>query len=544
MRRTEPLVNRTRLLGVVVAATASLSTLVAPSARADAVCTPTETSADWTTFGHDLSNSRTALPDAAGDIGTTTVPLLTKRWAFTTGTAFGGLADLNGTPIVAGDCLYIGDAAGFLYALSLADGSVVWKVDRSTPIDETGLGSGLFIGSPVVDHGVLYALASKANAPYLLAVDAATGDVLGEQTIVDDPQPDNGYYTQATPVIVGDVLLAGFSPAEGDATKRGGVALFDLNRRPGNPHDAHASDVPTWTPSSGNPMPEWTRTIMWTIPDDDFNNPPHYAGGGIWAAPAVDPTTGYAYVGTSNPYSKRVEHRYTNAIIKFGVDPTRTDYATIVASYKGLIDQYDETLKTASQPTCDAVGEEEALQEPVVGDSTPCAQLDLDFGASPNLFHDSAGQLLVGDLQKSGWYHAADAATMAPAWKMPVGGTCPLCNASASAIDGGAVIGTSAPGSVEFSISADDGTPRWDSPIGDGAHYESTSIANGVVFTVSNAGDLLAWDEATGVPLVHRPVQVDLPDGGTAAALSSSGIAIAHGLILVAAGNSIVAYSV
>ena len=84
-------------------------------------------------------------------------------------------------------------------------------------------------------------------------------------------------------------------------------------------------------------------------------------------------------------------------------------------------------------------------------------------------------------------------------------------------------------------------TPRRP-PIGDGTHYESTSVAGGAAFTADNAGVLHAWDLATGVPLLKRPVQADAGADGVAAAVSSAGIAIASGEVIVATGNVVVAY--
>lgn len=505
-----------RLLILLTAAVLGAGSLLAPAAHASATCGTTTAADEWPTFGRDATNTRTQA--LAGDIAPTTAPMLQPSWSFTTGTAFGGTGDLNGTPIVSGGCVYINTSTGRIIALNADSGSIVWEHDVAIPVADTGLGSGVFISSPVVDPVThqLYALVSRSGRPTVLALDLANGTLRGEHTIIEG----NGYYTQATPVLAGRVLIAGFSPVEGDPTERGGVTLFRL-------------------PSSARSSAPWHSTVVYTIPDDRFAQ--GYAGGGIWTAPAVDEATGYAYAGTSNPYSKQIEDRNTNAIIKIGVDPERADYGTIVGSYKGLIDQYDETVRQAADPTCAALGENDQLQEPVVGDSTFCAQLDLDFGASPNLFHDSAGRLLIGDLQKSGWYHAADAGDMSAVWKVPVGATCPACNAAAWAFDG-SLMGVSSPGSTMLSISRDTGSPQWASPVADGTHYQSTSIAGGVVFTIDNYGNLLAFDEATGAPLAKRPVQLDA-GGGTAPALSSAGVAIARGRVFAAAGNTVVAYA-
>ena len=69
------------------------------------------------------------------------------------------------------------------------------------------------------------------------------------------------------------------------------------------------------------------------------------------------PPVSHAYAGTSNPYSKKIEHPNTNAILKFGVVPGTADYGKIVGHYKGLVEQYRPELREAVDPVCDAVGE-------------------------------------------------------------------------------------------------------------------------------------------------------------------------------------------
>jgi outer membrane protein assembly factor BamB len=500
----------------MTAALLAAGSLLAPTAHAAATCGTTTAADEWPTFGRDVANSRTQ--SAAGDISPDSVHNLTPSWTYSTG-AGAGSGDLNGTPIVSGGCVFINTASGHIVALDAGTGAVVWEHHVDIPVADTGLGSGVFISSPVVDPVTqrLYALVSRSGRPSVIALDLADGRVRGEHTIIEG----NGYYTQATPVIAGRVLIVGFSPVEGDPNERGGVTLFRL-------------------PSSARSSAPWHSTVVYTIPDADFQNPPHYAGGGIWTAPAVDLDNGYAYAGTSNPYSKKVEHENTNAILKIDVDPSRDTYGTIIGSYKGLIEQYDENVRDIDQPVCDTTGEEDLSQEPV-GDSTTCLQLDLDFGASPNLFHASDGTLLVGDLQKAGVYHAARADTMAGVWKSTVGGSCAACNAAAWAFDG-SPIGVSSPGTTMFSLSKDDGSPQWASPVADGTHYQSTSIAGGVVFTVDNYGNLVAFDEATGLPIAKRPIALDT-SGTAGPALTSAGVAIARGRIYAAAGNTVVAYS-
>jgi hypothetical protein len=230
--------------------------------------------------------------------------------------------------------------------------------------------------------------------------------------------------------------------------------------------------------------------------------------------------------------SKTVEHRNTNAILKIDVDRDRPTFGTIVAAYKGNVDQYDATLQTLSQlPTC-SVSEVNAtwpLDDPV------CGQLDLDFGASPNLMTDASGQLLVGDLQKSGTYHVAHAGDMSPAWATTVGGTCQACNAASSAYDGSAVYVVGTPGGALWSLNAKDGSRNWVTPVADGTHYQSVSTADGVVWTVDGNGFLDGWSAADGSVLVKRPMSADV--GGATVSLTSAGVAIADHSVFAATSD-------
>jgi outer membrane protein assembly factor BamB len=202
----------------------------------------------------------------------------------------------------------------------------------------------------------------------------------------------------------------------------------------------------------------------------------------------------------------------------------------VVAAYAGNVDQYTDTLQTLSgTPVCSA-SDNPAVPYPL--DDPACGQLDLDFGASANLFTDGKGNKLVGDLQKSGVYHAARADTMKPAWSRIVGVSCQACNAASTAFDGHSITGVGTPGGELFSLDRDDGAPDWMSPIADGAHYQSTSTADGVVYTLDGNGFLDVLDAATGDTIARRPLSADA--GVPVEGLTSSGVAIAEHRVFAA----------
>ncbi|MEA3055397.1 MAG: hypothetical protein QOD30_829, partial [Actinomycetota bacterium] len=183
-----------RLLAPLTAALLGAGSLLAPAARAAATCGTTTAADEWPTFGRDVTNTRTQ--ELPGDISPDTVRNLTPAWTFSTG-AGAGTGDLNGTPIVSGGCVYINTSTGRIVALDADTGTVVWEHDVAIPVADTGLGSGVFISSPVVDPVTqqLYALVSRSGRPSVVALDLADGRVRGEHTIIEG----NGYYTQATP---------------------------------------------------------------------------------------------------------------------------------------------------------------------------------------------------------------------------------------------------------------------------------------------------------------------------------------------------------
>ena len=495
---------RPRLVTFAAVAAVLLASL-APAHAKKGPCTGKAADDEWPTFGRDLVNSRHQ--ERPGTIGNATAPLLAPVWSYPTG------GQLNGTPIVAAGCMFLNNATGDVIALNAATGAEIWR--RNVPLDPgttAGLG-GIFVSSPAVTNDTVIGLVNQTNAPYAIAFSRKDGTFKWRSAPL---RAGAGYYTNATPVVYDGLVLAGYSPAEGDPTGVGGVAILDA--------------------TTGAIV---TRALV--VPDADFAQ--GYAGGGVWTAPAIDTKNGYAYAGTGNPYSKTIEHPNTNAIVKIDVNRDRATFGQIVGALKGNIEQYAPVFRDLVDPACEATGDDPNLQL-IVGNSAPCLQLDLDFGAPPNLFTDSSGRTLIGDLQKSGVYHVADATTMAPAWSAVIGVSCPACNAAASAWDrNGSIYEVSAPGDAMVSLNTDDGMYQWASPVGDGTHYQSTTSAGGAVFTIDNLGILHGFDAATGVPLLRRPVVADLDDPSQApVALSSSGIAVASGTLYVAAGNVVVAY--
>jgi outer membrane protein assembly factor BamB len=513
---------------------------VAPAGAAvDSSCSaPPSAAGDWPTAGADLNGSRSQPKE--NSITPAAAQTLAPAWSFYTGHPSGGpqfsLGDLQSTPVEYGGCLYFGSAVTDpaypnAFAVDVATGHPVWQ--RHLDVAHPAIG-GAVVGSPAIaGDAVVFLVNDKgdgsSSGPYAVGLDRHTGDVLWHSAPL---VTETNSFTNASPVVADGVVIAGFSAEEGNADRHGGFALIDATS------GAILARTYTIPPSD------------WVMPDGE-----HMGGGGVWTAPAVDLRSGYAYMGTGNPFSKQSEHPNTNAIIKVDVDPSRATFGQIVGSYKGTIDQSNGVVKTATGPTC-AVAPDDPLQQlpqqgdprlqtlqGILGDSPTCGQLDLDFGAAPNLFQ-SGGRLIVGDLQKSGVYHAVYADDMQGAWTKAIGSSCHVCNGASTALDParGTIYADASPGSVLKAFPTDGGDVAWSTPAADIFHYPPVSIADGVVYTIDNGSRFLdVFDAASGALLNIRPFNQDgAPEAATI--VTSAGVAIARNTVFVPAGSHMLAY--
>ena len=487
------------LLGFALAAVCFAS-----PASAAAPCTAAATGGEWPMYGHDVANTRTQ-PEASG-LGPSALAGLTPAWTFSTSSTGDGTG-FNTTPVVYGGCVFIGSFGGVAYALDAKTGHVVWQRKLEAPNPGSG---GVVVGAAAISGGSVVFLVDEFTAPYAVALKRSTGALVWKSAPFAPPLTSSaaqaGSYANSSPVIANGFIAAGYSPPEGNPTATGGFSLIN----------AKTGQVAVTTP---------------TIPA--AAQAEGYAGGGVWSTPAYDPTTKYLYWGAGNPNSKTKQYRTTDAILKIDVNPSRSTFGQIVASYQGNVDQYTNALQELSHsPACEASNNPEA---PYPLDDPLCGQLDLDFGAAANLFTTGDGTKVVGDLQKSGVYHVANAKTMAPVWASIVGPSCFACNAASTAFDGSSIDGVATPGGTMFSLDRSAGSTNWLSPVGDGTHYQSISGADGVVWTVDGASNLDGFDATSGQPLVRRPLSVDA--GAPVTNLTSSGVAIAEHQLFATAGG-------
>lgn len=474
--------------------------------RAAAACvvdTAPHPGGEWRTFGPTLENTRNQ--DAETTIGPAEALTLAPAWTFNVGDN-AGAGGITGTPIIADGCTYVATDGGDVYALNADSGEVVWHVE---------VPSGGGINSTLaVDNGTVYGFVSRAGAPYAIALDQATGALKWQQRL--DSQVGSDSYS--SPVIYDGLVIAGVSGGSaelGDEADRyafqGNFVLLD----------AVTGEIVKKT---------------WVIHEpaaDGIGD--GYAGATVWSTPAVDAETGFAYVGTSNPFQPQKEHEYANAVIKIDLNRESPTFGEIVDSYKGLPDEYVEGM---SELPCiyDIEGNPPPWYPQGVG---ACFDTDLDFGAAPNIFTDASGRKVVGAGQKAGVYHAFDPVTMDGYWKSTIGPGGALGGiVGTAAVTGTGIAGPQTMGGYLWSISKDSGTPQWASPTADGLHWgHQVSSANGVVYTMDLKGFLQAYDAATGVMLFNRPIV----NSYEAAGGLGGGVAIARNTVYVPGNGVLVA---
>jgi polyvinyl alcohol dehydrogenase (cytochrome) len=463
----------------------------------------------WPSYGHDLRQSRFQPNEKV--ISPADVPLLTPAWSFST-TDAGGEGDITGTPVVSRGCLYVASTEGWVFALNADSGELVWKRELPYGGGVTGAvtaqGKRIYIGVSRLSVAEGCRKGDPCIGPYVAALDRRTGRVAWATKALDD-QPGSDLY--GSPMIFRKTLMVGVSGGSaelGDEADRyafQGSMLF-IDTRKGK-----------------------LLRKTWTIhpplePDDEF------AGAGVWSTPAIDRKAKVAYVGTANPFKPQAEHEYANAVVKYDLNRKHKRFGQIIGSYKGNVDEYIPGL--SELPCYDVPGNAPPYYPQGIG---ACGDIDLDFGAAPNLITGPDGRKLVGAGQKSGVYHVFDAKTMEPVWTQIVGPPTAVGGiVGSTAYDGNAIYGPiTVPGYV-WSLGLE-GSYRWAAPVGDGAHWgEAVAVANGVVYTTDLTGFLDAYDARTGALLAKRPLL--LGGSNNPASLSWGGVSVARHTVYAAVG--------
>lgn len=436
---------------------------------------------------------------AEDEIGLLEAAMLAPAWTFSANEVSGDPNnEITGYPIVADGCVYIGSstgngAPGWLFSLNADTGEVVWKKKLSNGVYST----------LAVANGRVFAHVSRVSKPYVIAVDQDSGKTLW-QTTVDTQE---GSDAVSSPIVYDGMVWVGVS----------GTA-------------AEGAEEETRVAFQGNfvLLDEITGEIItktYTIPPKLWKK--GYAGGAMWSTISIDPKTGFGFIGTGNPFNYDSEHERTNAVVKVDLNRSSKTFGEIVDSYKGDVEEYFP--EASGIIPCEGV---------LAG--LECARLDVDFGASPNIFENEQGKTIVGAGQKSGVYHAFDPKNMEREWTSLLGVPSAVGGiVGTAAFDGEALYGPHTLVGYIWSIDRDTGDRRWVTPLADGIHWGNpVTSANGVIYTVDLKGFLNALDAATGVPLLARPIPVG-SDTGEDPPNTWGGVTVARHTIYASVGIGI-----
>ena len=476
-------------------------------------CAPAKSAGgDWPMYGHDFANTRSQPKEKT--IGPVQAATLTKSFSVSASQA-GGDGDFTGTPVIADGCLFMASTSGWVFAVNADTGQKVW----ATQVDKDG---SEITDTPMVAEGQVFVAVGRTGKPYVASLDEKTGKV--NWTTITDKQ--NGADAYGSPVVVDGVLFQGVSG--------GSAELADESER--YAFQGAYVLIETRGPHAGRILKK-----VYTVQRPAQNA--KQGGATVWSTPAVDQATRMLYVGTGNPFHPDEYNRHADAVLKIDLNRDSKSFGDIVKAYNGTPEEYQTYTKNT--PCLNIPGNPPPYYPQGFGS---CGQLDLDFGASPNLIKGPNGQTYVGAGQKSGIYHLINAQTMKGVWHTPVGPPSSVGGiVGSTAYDGKNIYGPITIGGYVWSLAESNGLPRWVEPVADGAHWGNpVSEADGVVYTVGLTGFLDAYDAATGALLLHHPMGADVSTGNLAA--SWGGVSIARNTVYAAIGmtglpdGSIVAY--
>ena len=467
---------------------------------------------DWPVYGHDYANTRSQ--PAEKTIGPVQAASLKKAFVVSASDA-GGDGDFTGTPIIADGCLFMGSTTGWVFAVNADTGEKVW----ATQLDKDGAE---ITSSPTVSEGQVFVAVGRTGKPYVASLDEKTGKV--NWTTITDTQ--DGADAYGSPVVVDGVLFEGVSGGSAELAAENERYAFQGAYVLIETLGAHAGRI---------------IKKVYTVQRPAQNA--KQGGATVWSTPAVDVAHRTLYVGTGNPFHPDEYNKHADAILKIDLNRDSAHFGDIIGAYDGTPEEYQ--TYTRSAPCVDIPGNPAPYYPQGFGS---CGQLDLDFGASPNLIQQPNGPLLVGAGQKSGYYHLVNTQTMKGVWHTPVGPPSSVGGiVGSTAYDGKRIYGPITVGGYVWSLDRSSGLPAWVEPLADGAHWGNpVSQANGVVYTVTLTGFLDAFEAQTGAPLLHEPMLADVNPGDLAA--SWGGVSIARNTVYAAIGmtglpnGSIVAY--
>jgi polyvinyl alcohol dehydrogenase (cytochrome) len=488
--------RKSKLLGVA----AGVAALAGTTAALGAEPSPgVPTLKDWASSGQNNHNTRYAAAERtinAGNVGT-----LKPKWVFTTA------GNVSATATVVGGVAYVPDWGGKLWAIDTKTGKAIWSHDVS---DYTGTAGAASRTSPAFWNGMLVIgtgnlMTSVLDGAFEVGLDAASGKMLWRTNLGKSVEIITG-----SPTIDDGVVYTGVSSKTEHVTItptfRGSVVALDAR----------------------------TGKVLWRT----YMVPPEYNGAAVWSSqPVVNHKTGLLYVTTGNSYA--VPKGYCE-----NPGQTQCTHLPPGAHIDSIVALHLKTGKIAwAHHTLDA--DTWTMADP---NNSP----DFDFGAGANLYATTVNGKptdVVGAGQKSGMYHALDAATGAVIWQTQAGPGGVLGGIEwGPTTDGQRIYAGISNGSHKTytyttfdgqkktttgglwsALDAATGKVLWQIAAPENSQYITDSFvsgANGVIYGGSSGGNFYALDGKTG------EIKWTFPSGGAV----WSGAAIVDGVVYWGSG--------
>jgi len=453
----------------------------------------------WSIAGQNLSN--TWSQPAEHSINPANVNGLSPKWVFTTD------GDVSATPTVADDAVYFPDWGGNLFAVKKETGRLIWSHQIS---DYDGVAGAISRVSPAVDGNLVIIgdiLNSKQthNGANVIAIDRHTGT----RRWITQVEAHPAAVITGSPVVFDSVVYIGVSSNE-----------ETLALDPTYPCCSFRGSIVA--------LDEKTGTILWKTFDmpDNGGRPDQYSGGAVWQPPAIDPKRGLLFIGTGNNYTVPADVEACQNTTPTANCTAANDFFDAAFALDLKTGQIRWAHKLQSLDTWTV-----ACIRPSGGTNPNCpvpSSPDFDLGGSgPNLIGN-----IVGFGQKSGIFWALNPDNGNIVWSTPVGPGGSL---------GGIEWGTATDGKrIYVAISNNDhlaytlvpsgqqiswgswsaldvatGEILWQTadPTAGTIDTGSVSVANGVLYAGSYAGQMYALDTTTGNILWSFPSGGSVIDG-------------------------------